>query len=52
MPGSERGPLTDYHVITPEAGELVMRLAGGKMVIVSPTPLVCPGVSAQPSRAK
>lgn len=29
--------MTDYHVITPEAAELVMQVIDGQLVIVPPT---------------
>lgn len=36
--------MTDYHVITPEAAELVMQVIDGELVIVPPiTPSSAPG---------
>ncbi|WP_449406009.1 hypothetical protein [Massilia phosphatilytica] len=30
--------MTDYHVITPEAAELVMQVVDGELIIVPPSP--------------
>lgn len=49
MPGGEREAVTDYHVITPEAAELVMQVVDGQVVIVPPaTPEPAPGVAPVP----
>lgn len=41
--------MTDYHVITPEAAELVMQVVDGQIVIVPPaTPGPTPAVAPVP----
>lgn len=34
--------MTDFHVITPEAAELVMQVIDGQLVIVPPAPTPAP----------